>query len=57
MWRPEIARRWARFEARSASSVPASMAERSPVVIAAAKAPARPGTPSITAAVIAMRVR
>ena len=43
MFMPEIAKRCARFESRSASTVSREMPERSPVIAPLAKAPASPG--------------
>ncbi len=50
MFMPEIARRWARLLSRSACTVSWRIAERSPVIAAAAKAPASPGIAAIIAA-------
>jgi hypothetical protein len=57
MWSPEIDRMCWRLEMRSASVVSASMVERTPVVIAAAKPPAGPGIVSMISCVTAMRMR
>ncbi|EAR51522.1 hypothetical protein OG2516_01346 [Oceanicola granulosus HTCC2516] len=50
MCSPEIASRCARLVARSSASVSCPIAERSPVTIAAAKAPVSPPTRACTAA-------